>query len=305
LGKKVIFFDKNAQTITDLKNQNHHAYLNDKYDNQQIDYLFVCINTPSTQNGINLDYIKNSMEQVGAIVAAQKKNIIVIIRSTILPGTTENILLPLIEKYSNKLHGEGWNLAYQPEFLRAHSNQDDFLYPWITVIGLKNSTTSIKMKIKKLFSPIQSEIKILTIREAEFAKYINNLKLSTLISFANEMWLLGKKFDLDANPIHKIISEAYEPSWNPLYGTTGGYPFGGTCFPKDTKAMLLRAKEMGFDLPLLKAVVEVNTVLEKLAEAGIANKPIIKGINWKPSPRKPSKPKNNKKTSNKRREDKT
>lgn len=289
LKNKVIFLDIDPNVIKSLKKQKQTAIEIEDYQNQQIKFLFVCIGTPSSPQGIDLTAIKESMSTVGKIVANQKKHIIIIIRSTIIPGTTESILLPLIEKSSGKAQGDGWSLTYQPEFLRAHSHKDDFLTPWLTIVGTIDSDKKVINSLKKLFSPFQKRIHFLNIKEAEFAKYVNNLKLSTLISFSNEIWLLGNHFEIEANHIQKIVSEFYEPSWNPLYGSTGGYPFGGTCFPKDTTAMLIHANNSNLELPLLEGVIKVNKILMELSKKNLANPPKIKGINWKAAPGKKKK----------------
>ncbi|HVZ34453.1 MAG TPA: hypothetical protein VG963_18620, partial [Polyangiaceae bacterium] len=115
-------------------------------------------------------------------------------------------------------------------------------------------------------------------------KYLNNVRNSMLISFANEMWLLGSHLGIEANPCLELLTIISETIWNPAYGSTGGAPYGGTCFPKDTKSLLAFATDEGVQMPLLDATIRVNDKLEQLAAEGKARPAIIRGLNWRPNP---------------------
>lgn len=286
LGKRVLFVDTNERRLADLGQRGFVIHPVDEPLDAQARFIFVCVNTPYGVDAIDLNYVKASMASVGALIAAQREPPVVIIRSTVLPGTTEKILAPLLAQHSDRKLNEGFFLAYNPEFLRAASSEEDFLHPRAIVLGLVQDDAALRGRLTELFRPIDSEIHFMSIMESEFVKYLNNLRNSTLISFANEMWLMGNHLGLDTNRCLSVITVVSETIWNPKYGSTGGAPYGGTCFPKDTKSMRAFARKERVPMPLLDAVIEVNEKLEQLAQQGKAQPAQIRSMNWMPAPRR-------------------
>jgi len=208
---------------------------------------------------------------------------LLVIRSTVPIGTTRNLLLPLLEKYSGLKVGKDFGLCMQPEFLRAQSNEEDFLHPWVTVIGQYDQRSGDVLE--KMYTAFESKIFRVDLEVAEFQKYVHNCFNATKISFSNEMWLLGAKIGIDANLALEIMASTAEGSWNQGYGTIGGRPYGGTCLPKDTKGLLTFAQERyGIDMPLLSAVISINSEMEELAKQGVVPSTTIAGLKWQPSP---------------------
>jgi UDPglucose 6-dehydrogenase len=172
-----------------------------------------------------------------------------------------------LEEHSALKCGRDFGLCVQPEFLRAASSEEDFLKPSATVIGeLDKRAGDI---LESIYSDFGSSIIRVSPEVAEFSKYINNCFNAVKISFSNEIWLLGKELDIDANLALQISSLTAEAYKNPKYGLLGGLPFGGACLPKDADGLLRFTKQMNVDMPLLSAVVAVNSKMNDLAKRGI------------------------------------
>jgi UDPglucose 6-dehydrogenase len=181
----------------------------------------------------------------------------VVVRSTVPPGTAEQVVQPLLEMRSGKTPGEGFTVASNPEFLRAASAVEDFRHPWMTVVASRSART--RERLGELLQPFGGDIRFFSNpAEAELIKCAHNIYNATKISFWNEMWLVTKELGLDLDPIAQTVARSAEGSLNPLYGIRGGAPYGGVCLPKDTQGFLGVADSMGLRMPLLKAVVEVN-----------------------------------------------
>jgi UDPglucose 6-dehydrogenase len=184
----------------------------------------------------------------------------VVVRSTVPPGTTEGLVQPLLEGNSGTKLGEGFMLASNPEFLRAASAVEDFRYPWMTVVASRSARTV--ERLRELLAPFGGELRTFSNpAEAEFIKCAHNIYNATKISFWNEMWLVSQNLGLDLDPIAQTVARSSEGSYNPLYGIRGGAPYGGVCLPKDTQGFLGLADSIGMEMPLLRAVVEVNDIL--------------------------------------------
>ena len=159
--------------------------------------------------------------------------------------------------------GEGFALASNPEFLRAVSAAEDFKNPWMTVIASRDPQTV--ERLRALLSPFGGDMRTFSNpAEAEFVKCAHNIFNAAKISFWNEMWLVAREIGLDLDPIAATVAKSAEGSINPQYGIRGGAPYGGVCLPKDTCGFLGFAGTIGVDMPLLRAVVEVNDRMEAL-----------------------------------------
>ncbi len=255
----VIFVDNNIKVVNEMKTDGYHACSIDEYFDKQGDITMICVSTPTNSEGdVEYSNIINTSINIGKWLKANNNGSfhVVTVRSTVPPFTTRNMILPLIEEYSILKGGIDFGIAMQPEFLRAVSSENDFLNPWITVIGEYDPKSgSILQNIYKDFC---SKIYRTDLENAEFMKYIHNCYNATKISFSNEMWMLGQQLGLDANLALNLASESAEGFWNPLYGTRGGKPYEGTCLPKDVKGLISFTKKFHFSLNLLKAVDKVN-----------------------------------------------
>jgi UDPglucose 6-dehydrogenase len=285
-GHTVIFVDTNPEIVQILRRQGFKAYLPTEIKNgishKKIDVSMFCVPTPLKElkdneygSSIDLSNITSAVINHGELLKKHKKTImeekrghyhhLVVIRSTVPPGTTRNILLPLLELHSGMKVGIDIGLCMQPEFLRTVTSETDFLNPRATLIGeFDKSSGDMLQKIYADFNI--SEIFRANLETAEFIKYANNCFNATKISFANEMWLVAQQLGIEANLALQMAVKSAEGFWNPSYGTKGGKPYDGRCLPKDIKCFLTFAKQIGIDMPLLKAVDSVNSHMEGLTK---------------------------------------
>lgn len=285
-GHDVTFLDINVALVKSLRQKGLTAAIIgvDNLSKIQFDILMVCISTPPhpVTRAVELTNIKNGMKTVGELIKNQESWPVVVVRSTVPPTTTEKILLPLIEEHSGMQVNNDFGLCMNPEFLRAKSSVKDFAQPWATVIGAHDEKAG--QILTKLYEPFGGKIFVVSLSEAEFIKYQNNLQNALIISFYNEMWLYGEQMGIDSNKASAVVAETAESSWNSMYGKTGGYPYGGTCLPKDTCALLAQAKKHGINLPLLEQVVSVNDHMLALALQGEVPEAMVEGLNWMARP---------------------
>jgi len=282
-GHEVVFVDTNLEIIWMLSQEGLEARLPNELDDVCADISMFCVSTPSREDGsVNLDNITAAITNHGKWLKYQKGWHLVVIRSTVPPGTTRGVLLPLLEKISGMVAGRDFGLCVQPEFLRAKSSEEDFLRPWATVIGEYDQRSGDTLK--RIYTDFGSQIFRVSLEIAEFVKYAHNCANAAKISFFNQMWLLARELGIDGNLALKIVVNTAESFWNPSYGTVGGQPFGGDCLPKDIKGLLTLAEKIGIEMPLLSAVISVNSQMEELAKQGVVPPATTNGPNWQPSP---------------------
>jgi UDPglucose 6-dehydrogenase len=207
---------------------------------------------------------------VGAALAVSEGMHTVVVRSTVPPRTTEDMVKPLLEEVSGKKEGVGFALASNPEFLRAASAADDFRWPWMTVIGARSKR--VQERMTALLAPFGGELRVFNDpTTTEMIKCAHNIFNATKISFWNEMWLVCQNLGIDHDDVAGTVARSAEGSFNPLYGIRGGAPYGGVCLPKDTNGFLGFAAGRSLEMPLLDAVVRVNDTLAALVAAELAD----------------------------------
>jgi UDPglucose 6-dehydrogenase len=259
-GHEVTFIDILPQRLEHLRSQGLDARNVLDLRAEPDAFIFLTLPTPNVGHRYDLSAFEAGTASVGKALADASSDHTVVVRSTVPPGTTEGLVQPLLEKHSGKAVGEGYALASNPEFLRAASAVEDFRHPWMTVIASRSART--KERLAELLSPFGGEIRFFTNpAEAELVKCAHNIYNATKISFWNEMWLVSQTLGLDLDPIAQTVARSAEGSYNPFYGIRGGAPYGGVCLPKDTQGFLGLATTLGVEMPLLKAVVEVNDIL--------------------------------------------
>ncbi len=215
---------------------------------------FVCVSTPSKDDGsIDLSYVKSAAQEIGKALSSKKDYHIVVVKSTVVPGTTEEVVKPIIEKESGKEAFKDFGLAMNPEFLREGNAVHDFFSPDRIVIGVRDEKT--RTILEKLYEPFNCPKLITDIKTAEMIKYASNAFLATKISFANEIGNICKKLGIDVYKVFEGVG--LDHRINPSF-FRAGIGFGGSCFPKDVKALIRKAEELGEDPKILKAVIEVN-----------------------------------------------
>ncbi|MCC7003250.1 MAG: UDP-glucose/GDP-mannose dehydrogenase family protein [Gemmatimonadaceae bacterium] len=216
----------------------------------------VCVGTPSRDNGgLDLSYMKRVCEEIGDALRTKSTPHVVVLRSTMLPGTTEDLLVPILEKHSGKKVGEGFTVCYNPEFLREGSSVYDFYNPPKIVVG--ESAPGAGDALLKLYAGIEAPTLRTSIRVAEMAKYCDNAFHALKVSFANEVGNLCKKLGVDSHDVMAVFCEDKKLNLSPAY-LKPGFAFGGSCLPKDLRALAYEAKRFDLDSPLINAILESN-----------------------------------------------
>lgn len=215
---------------------------------------FVCVGTPSMVHGeIKLHEMEKICRDIGTILKDKKQPHLVVIKSTVVPGTCESIVIPALERASGKKLGKDFGVAMNPEFLREGSALDDFYNPDRIVIG-SSDQKSINA-LKKLYSKFKCPIVETNFGEAEMIKYASNALLATKISFINELGNICKKLGIDTNKVAQGVGLDYRIGPHFL---RSGIGFGGSCFPKDVSALVHKSLELGYHPRLLRAVLDIN-----------------------------------------------
>jgi GDP-mannose 6-dehydrogenase len=220
------------------------------------DVSFVCVGTPSLKNGkLDLSHIENVAREIGAAIKQKKAPHVFVLRSTVLPGTTENVVLPILEKESGKQCGRDFTVCYNPEFMREGSAVADFLNPPYTILGA--SDTNHLAPLRELYKETPGTLYETTIPVAEMVKYFSNCYHALKVGFANEMGTMCKHLGVDAQAVTKIFTSDTKLNISPAY-LSPGFAFGGSCLPKDLRAITYKAKELDLKLPLLESLMPSN-----------------------------------------------
>jgi len=221
------------------------------------DFIFVTVGTPQTSDGaIDLSMIKKSVAKIGKIMCGNSKNQIILIKSTVTPGTMKNIVLPILEKNSKKKAGKEFGLISNPEFLQESNAIRDTIFPHAVVLGGYN--TKYMKKAKNFFSKLHPKTPIIITNHqtAEMVKYANNSFLATKISFINQLSNICQNIPgANIDDIAKTIG--LDPRIGKLF-LNAGPGYGGSCLPKDMKALINFARDVGVKPVLLNAVEEIN-----------------------------------------------
>ncbi len=258
-GHDVSFVDVAPERIAALRAEGHRA--SDRLIlGDEPGFIFLTLPTPNDGYRWDLDHIRAGTRTVAAALAGSRAVHTVVVRSTVPPGTCDDVVRPILEKGTGSRAGEGFSLASNPEFLRARCALEDFLSPRMTVIGSHSPRTL--ERLDNLLAPFGGEMRRCgDPRMAELIKCTHNLFNATKISFWNELWLVSQRLGLDPGTVAETVSRSSEASYNPGYGIDGGAPYGGACLPKDTKGFLGFARTLGLDVPMAAATDLVNELL--------------------------------------------
>jgi UDPglucose 6-dehydrogenase len=264
-GHTVSYVDINPQTIERLRSAGLQAMTAGEVDWDAVDIAMLAVSTPSMNGKIVLDYIESAALDVGRGLAKTEHFVVVVVRSTVPPTTTEQRIVPILEQASGKRAGCDFGVAMNPEFLRQVSAEQDFARPWITVLGSTDRRSA--ETLDALFAPFGALIVRCTPTEAEMIKYVNNVYNAVKISYFNEVHAICEQLGIDSSLVGAAVARSAESMWNALYGTRGGVPFGGACLPKDTAAFMNFVREHGWEHQILEATLEVNQRLERTIAA--------------------------------------
>ena len=224
---------------------------------ENCDMIFVTVGTPQKSNGaIELSMIKEAITSIGRIIAKSKNNPIILIKSTVTPGTIQNIILPILEKRSGKKAGKDFGLISNPEFLQESNAIKDTKFPHVIVLG--GYQTRFMKKTKNFFSKLHPNVPIIITNHqtAEMIKYANNSFLATKISFINQLSNICQNIPgVNIDDIAKTIGS--DPRIGDAF-LNAGPGYGGSCLPKDMKALINFAEKVGINPTLLNAVEKTN-----------------------------------------------
>ena len=221
------------------------------------DISFVCVGTPSLRNGkLDVSHLEHVTREIGGALKEKKSHHVIVLRSTILPGTTESLVIPILQSASGRRAGADFTVCYNPEFMREGTAVADFLEPPYTILGAQNPEHLLLLL--QLYDSTPGLRFETTIPVAEMVKYVSNVFHAVKVSFANEIGTLCKHFEIDTEAVIRIFTSDTKLNISPAY-LSPGFAFGGSCLPKDLRALSHRARELDVTLPLLEALIPSNT----------------------------------------------
>ena len=223
---------------------------------QDTDLSLVCVGTPGRPNGcLDLSYVKGACKQIGTALEKKRRFHVVAVRSTMLPGTIENTVVPTLEVYSGKTAGRDFGVAINPEFLREGTAIADFSHPPFTLIGSDDEDSA--GILQQLYAHIDAPIVTIGIKEAEMVKYVCNCFHALKVSFANEVGAICKALGIDSHRVMEVFCKDTKLNLSPYY-LKPGFAFGGSCLPKDLRALTYHAKIADVEVAVLDAILASN-----------------------------------------------
>ncbi|QJU54572.1 nucleotide sugar dehydrogenase [Herbiconiux sp. KACC 21604] len=250
-----------------------------------VDIAIICVGTPSTAEGeLDLVYVESVAKQIGSRIRERTSPLTIMLRSTVLPGTTRDQIIPWLEEASGKVEGADFFVAFCPEFLRESTAIADFYAPPFTVIGVESEVAAERPSA--LLEFIDVPPRIVTTGVAEALKYSSNVFHAVKVTFANEIGRFCDASGIDAREVMKIFVEDRQLNISPRY-LKPGFAFGGSCLPKDVKAVQFHSKTVGVDLPLIDSLTvsnkaHIEKIVDLVRERGVSRVAQI-GVTFKPS----------------------
>lgn len=249
------------------------------------DISLVCVGTPSNHNGsLDLTYVKDACRQIGAVLEAKRNYHLIAIRSTMLPGTIADAVIPTLEAYSKKKAGRDFGVAINPEFLREGTSIHDFNNPPFTLIGADDDDAIDPLR--KLYAQLSAPVLTVGLREAEMVKYACNCFHAVKVTFANEIGIISKALGVDSHRVMEVFCQDTKLNLSPYY-LKPGFAFGGSCLPKDLRALTHKAREKDIELPMLNSILpsnrrQIERAIEMVLQTGRRNVGIL-GLSFKPN----------------------
>ncbi len=224
----------------------------------------VCVGTPSQLNGnLDLSHVRKVCEQIGAAIKEKSAFHVVVARSTMLPGSMRTVVIPALESYSGKKAGVDFGVCNNPEFLREGTAVFDYYNPPKTVIG--ETDTKAGELLMQLYTKMTAPLIRTEVETAEMVKYADNTWHAVKVAFANEIGNLCKAEGIDGHKVMEIFCQDTKLNLSPYY-MKPGFAFGGSCLPKDVRALMYKGKSLDMELPLINAILPSN---QRQIEKGI------------------------------------
>lgn len=270
LGNKVIFYDIDTKKVQKLRNSGLDATTDLSHAIHESDVSFLCVPTPTKDLKIDLTQVISITENLACCLKEKRDYHVVVVKSTVVPTTTEKIIIPALEKNSSKRIGPDIGICVNPEFLtEIHQSWTDnksyvrnFFSEDRVVIGEFDQTSGDT--IQALYEPLKIPIIRTDMRTAEMIKYACNCALASRISYWNEIYYICQRLGVDSDLVARVAAMDKRIG---KYGTIHGKAFGGKCLPKDLEAFISFAEELGYEPKLLKAIREINEKIK--AEKGV------------------------------------
>lgn len=220
------------------------------------DVSLVCVGTPSNANGsLDLRHVEQVCREIGAALKSKSEHHTVVIRSTMLPGTLESVVIPTLEEYSGKKAGQGFGVCINPEFLREGTSLKDFYAPPFTLVGADDEETA--GIVRNLYADIDAPLFVTSLKTAEMVKYTCNCFHALKVSFANEVGNICKALGIDSHEVMNVFCQDTKLNLSSYY-LKPGFAFGGSCLPKDLRAINYKAKALDVEVPVLSAILPSN-----------------------------------------------
>ena len=220
------------------------------------DLSLICVGTPSNANGsLDLRYVERVCQEIGAALKNKEGRHIVVIRSTMLPGTIAGVVAPVLEASSGKKTGKDFGVCINPEFLREGTSLKDFYAPPFTLIGADDEQTA--NAVRELYANIDAPAFVTPVKTAEMVKYVCNCFHALKISFANEVGNICKGLGIDSHEVMEVFCQDTKLNLSSSY-LKPGFAFGGSCLPKDLRAINYKAKQLDVEVPVLASLLPSN-----------------------------------------------
>ena len=251
---------------------------------RETDITFISVGTPTASDGgCDTSAIEAVAQSIGEALSTKDAFHVVVLRCSVPPGTTLNIMKPILESASGKVAGKDFGICFNPEFLREGTAVADFHAPPKTVIGTTDPLTA--QTVSDIYAPVDDKPIITTVEVAELVKYVDNVWHATKVCFANEVGRICKPLNIDSHAVMEIFVQDTKLNLSPYY-LKPGFAFGGSCLPKEVRAVTHLAEDLGVDVPMMKALMPSNeeqiSQAVKLVEKSGARKIAILGVAFKP-----------------------
>lgn len=234
------------------------------------DISLICVGTPSQLNGnLDLSYVRRVCEEIGAAIKEKDSFHVVVGRSTMLPGSMLNVVIPTLEQASGKKAGVDFGVCNNPEFLREGTAVYDYYHPPKTVIG--ESDTRAGDMLVELYKQMDAPMIRTDLETAEMVKYTDNNWHALKVAFANEIGNICKAVGIDGHKVMEIFCQDTKLNLSPYY-MKPGFAFGGSCLPKDVRALTYKGRSLDLELPVLSAIMPSNQHQIEKAIDMVANK---------------------------------